>query len=157
MKPVSFTTKIGKTGILRTVLVPAKVVAALGGGLRIPVLATYGGTTTQSTLAPAGGKKRRLTLKMNVLRGAGLDAGATLKISLAPDANPRAVAFPADLLRALQFRPAAVAALDRASPSTRRMIVERLEQCRRPETRQRRLERLIERLAEIAADKASKT
>jgi uncharacterized protein YdeI (YjbR/CyaY-like superfamily) len=64
--------------------------------------------------------------------------------------------LPPDLQRALQFRPTAAAALDRASPSTRRIVVELLEQSRTPETRQRRLERLIERLAENTAARATK-
>jgi hypothetical protein len=152
----TFTAKIFKITVLRCVIVPPKVVAALGGALRIPVIAKYGGAVTQSTISPAGGDKRRLTLKLDVLKAAGVDAGDTLKISLSRDANPRFVNFPPDLTRALQFRPAAAAALDRASPSTRRIVVELLEQSRTPETRQRRLEKLVERLAENTADRATK-
>jgi hypothetical protein len=152
----TFTAKIAKISVLRCVIVPPKVVAALGGALRIPVIAKYGCATTQSTLSPAGGNQRRLTLKLDVLRAAGVDAGDTLKISLSPDANPRLVRFPPDLARALQFRPTAAAALDRASPSTRRIVVELLEQSRTPETRQRRLEKLVERLAETTAGQATK-
>jgi hypothetical protein len=152
----TFTAKITKITVLRVVIVPPKVVTALGGALRIPVLARYGGVTTQTTLSPAGGLKRRLTLKLDVLKAAGVDAGDTLKISLSPDANPRFIQFPPDLERALKFRPAAAAALERAAPSTRRIVVEVLEQSRTPETRQRRLERLIERLAENSAARATK-
>lgn len=152
----SFTAPIFKITVLRCVIVPPNVVKALGGALRIPVIAKYGGATTQSTISPAGGNKRRLTLKLDVLKAAGLDAGDRLKIELLPDANPRFVHFPPDLERALKFRPAAAAALDRASPSTRRIVVELLEQSKTPETRQRRLEKLIERLAENTADRATK-
>ena len=152
----TFTARIEKIGVLRSVVVPPQVVAALGGATRIPVLARYGGETTQSTLAPAGGPKRRLVLKMAVLRAASLDAGDRLTVTLERDVNSRAVTFPADLLRALQFRPAAATALERGSPSTRRTVVELLEQCRTPETRARRLEKLIERLAENTANRATK-
>ena len=48
----------------------------------------------------------------------------------------------------MQFRPAAAVELDRAAPSTWRIIVERLEQERTPETRQLRVEHIVERLAE---------
>ncbi len=156
MPATTFRAEITKISVLRCVIVPPKVVAALGGALRIPVIAKYGGATTQSTLSPAGGNRRRLTLKLEVLKAAGLDAGDAVTIALSPDSNPRHVNFPPDLLRALQFRPTAAAALDRASPSTRRIVVELLEQSRTPETRQRRLERLIERLAENTADRATK-
>ena len=152
-----FTATIVKIGILRTVIVPPKIVAALGSeGAHVPVIARYAGATTQSTLNPAGGPRRRLVLQMDVLRPAKLDAGDQLAIELTRDTGPRTPALPEDLRRALQFRPAAAAALERASPSTKRVVVELLEQSRTPETRQRRLEKLIERLAENAADRATK-
>ena len=152
----TFTATIGKVGILRSVVVPPNIVAALGGDAHIPVIARYAGTATQSTLNPAGGTKRRLVLQMDVLRPAKLDAGDKLTVDLTRDTGPRAPEPPADLRRALQFRPAAAAALERASPSTKRAVVERLEQCRTPETRSRRLEKIIEHLAENTAERATK-
>src|SRR4051812_7023600 len=152
----TFTAKITKITVLRVVIVPPKVVRALGGALRIPVIARYGGVPTPTTLSPAGGDKRRLTLKLDVLKAAGLDAGDMVKIGLSRDSTPGFMVSPPDLERALKFRRAAAAALERASPSTRRIVVELLEQSRTPETRQRRLEKLIERLAENTADRATK-
>ncbi len=151
-----FTATIVKTGILRSVIVPPKIVAALGGETHIPVIARYAGADTQSTLNPAGGNQRRLVLQMNLLRPAKLDAGAKLTVTLTRDTGPRSPELPDDLRRALQFRPAAAAALARASPSTKRVIVELLTQCRTSETRQRRLEKLLERLAENTAARATK-
>jgi hypothetical protein len=152
----AFTATIVKIGVLRSVVVPVKIVAALVGGAHIPVVVRYAGETTLSTLNPAGGNRRRLVLQMDVLRPAKLDAGDRLEIELSPDRAPRHQALPADLRRALQFRPAAAAALERASPSTRRIAVELLEQSRTPETRSRRLEKIIERLAENEANRATK-
>lgn len=152
----TFTAKITRIGILRCVIVPPEITQALGAASRIPVLARYASETTRSTLTPAGGKKRRLTLQMAVLRPAGLDAGDTIEVSLEATTASHKRALPPDLARALQFRPAAAAELDRAAPSTWRIIVERLEQARAPETRQRRLEHIVERLAELAAARAKK-
>jgi hypothetical protein len=156
MKPLTFTARIVKVGVLRSVIVPAKIASALGGAPRIPVVARYAGEITKSTLIPAGGAKRRLVLQMDVLRPAQLDAGDTLEISLERATGSHKLPLPPDLQRALQFRPAAAAALDRASPSTWRVVVELLEQSRTPETRQRRLEKIVERLAENTADRATK-
>ena len=156
MKRHTFTTRIGKIGILRSVIVPSQIVKALGGATRIPVLARYAGETTRSTLVPAGGEKRRLVLQMSVLRPAKLDAGDIVKISLEPAMESHKQPLPPDLARALQFRPTAAAELERAAPSTWRMIIERLEQARLPETRQQRVERMVERLAEMAAARAKK-
>ena len=152
----TFTSRIGKVGILRSVIVPSEIVKALGGALRIPVIARYGGEVTRSTLAPAGGTKRRLVLQMDVLRPAHLDAGDRIEVSLEPAKESHKQSLPPDLLRALKFRPTAAAELDRAAPSTWRMIVERLEQARTPETRQRRVEHIVERLAEMASSRSSK-
>ena len=143
-------------GILRSVIVPAKIVKALGGATRIPVLARYGGETTRSTLTPAGGARRRLVLRMDVLRPARLDVGDSIEISLEPARESHKLPLPPDVARALQFRPAAAAELDRAAPSTWRMILERLELARTPEIRQQRLESMVERLAEMAASRAKK-
>jgi hypothetical protein len=156
MSRYTFTTRVAKIGILRCVIVPARIVMALGGSLRIPVVARYAGEITRSTLAPAGGAKRRLVLQMNVLRAAKLDAGDIIEIVLEPATESHKQPLPPDLARALQFRPTAADELDRAAPSTWRMIVERLEQSRTPETRQQRVENIIERLAETAAARAMK-
>lgn len=156
MQPHAFNARIGKIGILRCVIVPPQIAKELGGAQRIPVIARYAGEATRSTLAPAGGGKRRLVLQMSVLRSAGLDAGDMLEISLEPATESHKQPLPPDLARALQFRPAAAAELDRSAPSTWRMIVERLEQARTPETRQQRIERIVERLAEMAAARATK-
>src|SRR5687768_8421320 len=99
----TFTTRIGKIGILRSVIVPSAIVKRLGGAMRIPVLARYAGETTRSTLTPAGGPKRRLVLQMSVLRPASLDAGNTIEISLEPATESHKQALPADLARALRF------------------------------------------------------
>lgn len=152
----TFSTRIGRIGILRSVIVPSEIVKALGGAGHIPVVARYAGETTRSTLSPAGGAKRRLVLQMNVLRPAGLDAGDTVEISLEPAMESHQRALPPDLARALQFRPTAAAELDRAAPSTWRIIVERLAQARTPETRQQRIEQIVERLAEMAAARSNK-
>jgi hypothetical protein len=156
MKWHTFTTRIGKIGILRCVIVQPHIVKALGSAMRIPVLARYGGETTLSTLAPAGGAKRRLVLKMSVLRPASLDVGDMIEVSLEATTESHKQWLPPDVARALQFRPSAAAELGRSAPSTWRIIMERLEQARTPETRQQRIERMVERLAEMAAARANK-
>ena len=146
----TFKACIGRIGILRCVTVPPAIVTALGGASRIPVVARYAGDVTRSTLGPAGGMKRRLVLQMRVLRAAGLDTGHSIEVTVERTSESHKSSLPSDLARALQFRPAAAAELERASPSTWRMIAERLEQARTAETRQRRVEHIVERLAEMA-------
>ena len=156
MERHAFTARIGKIGILRCVIVPPAIVKALGGAPRIRVRARYGGETTLSTLAPAGGVKRRLVLQMRVLRPSGLDVGDRIEVSLEPTAESHKQRLPADVARALQSRATAAAELDRSSPSTWRIILERVEQARTPEIRQQRIDRLLDRLADMAVARAKK-
>ena len=156
MKPVTFTARIEKITVLRSVIVPAKITRVLGGEARIPVIARYAGETTRSTLVPAGGDRRRLVLQMDVLRPARLDVGDRIEVTLERTAESHKQPLPPDVQRALQFRPAAAEELDRSSPSTWRMIFESLERARTPEARQRLIERMIEHLAENAAKRAGK-
>lgn len=152
----TFTAKIEKNWIMRCVIAPATTVRALGGGQRIPVVARYAGETMTTTLMPAGGGRGRLTVLTDILRRADLDVGDRLEVELTRSSDPRDPAVPADLQRALQFRSAAQAAFVRGPASVRRWMVRYLEEARRPETRQKRLELLLERLTERAGQQAKK-
>lgn len=151
----AFTAKIEKNWIMRCVIAPAAIVRALGGGPRIPVVARYAGETVTTTLMPAGRGRGRLTVLADILRRAELGVGDRLEVELTRSSDPRDPAAPPDLQRALQFRPAAQAAFARGPASLRRWMVHYLEEARRAETRQKRLELLLERLAERAARKGS--
>ena len=147
----TFTAKIEKNWIMRCVIAPATVVRALGGGPRISVVARYAGETVATTLMPAGRGRGRLTVLADILRRAKLDVGDRLEVELTRSSDPRDPAAPGDLQRALQFRPAAQAAWVRGPASVRRWMVKYLEEAQRPETRQKRIELLLERLSERAA------
>jgi hypothetical protein len=130
----SFTATITKQWIMRGVEVPAKIIKELGGwqtlgagGKGLPVVARYGGETLTSTK---------------------LDAGDRLTVGLAQSSAPQEPTLPEDLRCALQLRPSARSYFERATPATRRWVVRHLDEARRPETRQNRLEKIIERFAE---------
>jgi uncharacterized protein YdeI (YjbR/CyaY-like superfamily) len=99
---------------------------------------------------PAGQGRGRLTVLMDILRPAGLDAGDRIEVTLTRSTDPREPAVPADLRQALQFRPQAKAEFDNGPPSQRRWVVRYVEETRSEETRQRHLELVLERLAERA-------
>ena len=150
----TFRATLRKVGPLYAVEVPAAVLAALGGAKKIPVTVRYLGDAHASTVTPARGGRGRLFLRVDVFRPRGLGVGDALDISLTPDRSPRVLAVPPDLQRALQFRPAALAGWERAAPSTRRVVVDHLNEARSPETRERRIEKLVEHFAEKSAARA---
>ncbi len=152
----TFTARIEKHWIMRAVTVPAAVMRELGGGTRIPVVARYAGETVATTVMPAGRGRGRLTVLMDILRPAKLDAGDRIEVTLARSTDPREPVVPADLRHALQFRPRAREEFENGPPSQRRWIVRYIEETRSPETRQRHLELVLERLAERTARRPRK-
>ncbi len=151
-----FRARIKKVGLLYAVDVPPAVFRALGPERRIPVIVRYLGDAHPSTVTSGRAGRGRLFLRVDVFRPHGLGAGYEVDITLTRDRSSLVVALPPDLEQALRYRPAAATAFTRGSPSTRRMIVALLEESRKPETRQRRLEKIIERLAENNASQATK-
>ncbi|MFO1448782.1 MAG: YdeI/OmpD-associated family protein [Opitutaceae bacterium] len=158
----AFTSLITKQWIMRGVTVPPAVVKELGGwqtmgkrGKGIPVIARYGGEVFSTTVTPGGGAKGWLTVRMEALRPLKLDAGDRLEVDLTLSTEPREPIVPEDLKRALQNRPMAKAYFDSVTPASRRYVVRALDECKRPETRQNRIEYFVERFAEHGRDRAA--
>ncbi|MBV9128305.1 MAG: YdeI/OmpD-associated family protein [Verrucomicrobia bacterium] len=155
----TFTARIKKVWIMRCVDVPAAVMRRLGGdgigknksprkNARIPVLAHYLGQTLENTIVPGGRGLGRMTLHMKVLRPAGLDVGDTLEISLEPDRVSREPEVPPDLARALAVRSLARKGWERMTPAGRRQVVLYLDRAKTEATREKYVERFLERLSE---------
>ncbi len=152
----TFTARIGKNWIMRCVIVPVSVMKELGGGTRISVLAAYAGEKHLTTVMPAGRGRGRLTVLADILRAGRLDVGDRIEVTLTRSLDPREPAVPADLQRALQFRPAAREAFEQGPASLRRAFVNFIEQARRAETRQAYIEVTLERLTERAQRQAKR-
>ena len=144
----TFCARIEKNWIMRCVIVPVSVMRALGGGTRIPVLAEYAGEKHLTTVMPAGRERGRLTVLADFVRAAGLEVGDRIDVTLTCSNESREPVVPADLQRALQFRPSAREAFEQGPASQRRWIVIYLDEARRAETRASRIELILERLTE---------
>ena len=79
---------------------------------------------------------------------AGVSAGDRLDVELELDTAPRVVEVPDDLAAALAATPEARRFYDTLSFSQQQFYVQPVTQAKQPETRQRRIERAVERLAE---------
>jgi len=127
--------------------VPDDVVAQLGAGKRPPVRVTINGYTYRTTVAPMGGAFW-IPLAAEHRTAAGIAAGQEVAVEVALDTEPRAVEAPADLAAALAASPAAQDAFARLSYSNQRRHVLSLEDAKTPETRQRRVEKVLAALRE---------
>ena len=81
-------------------------------------------------------------------QAAGVVTGDEVEVELELDTEPRAVVEPTDFASALDSDPVARAAYDHLSYSRRRQHVHAVDSAKRPETRQRRIEKALATLRE---------
>lgn len=122
--------------------VPSEVVDALGAGKRPAVAVDIGGYTYRSTVASMRGRFM-IPLSAEHREAAGLRAGDEVDVGLELDSAPRVVQPPADLAAALRDDTAALAAWNSLSYSNQRRHGLAVEGAKAPETRQRRVEKVL--------------
>lgn len=122
--------------------IPDHVVEQLGGGRRPKVVVTVGSRTWRSSIARMGGQFM-LGVSMANREAAGVSAGQTLDIELELDTAERTVEVPDDLAVDLDRDPAATEAWKRWSFTRRKEAARSLAEAKKPETRVRRLEKVL--------------
>lgn len=104
---MEFTTTLQLDGKTATgIRVPDEVVAALGGGKRIPVSVTINGTRYASTIATMRGEPK-IPVSADIRAAASIAAGDSITVELERDDATRTVDVPAELADALRADPAA--------------------------------------------------
>ncbi len=140
---VTFTTTVLSSGGTKAgIEVPDHVLDALGGGRRVPVVVTVSGHTWSSTTAVMGGRTL-LGMSTENRRLAGIEAGQDVEVTLARETGPREVPVPDDLAAALAQEPGLRGRFDALAPSRRRNHVVQVEGARTPQTRTRRVEKVL--------------
>jgi hypothetical protein len=142
---MEFRCEVEPTEPMRGLEVPAEVVEALGGGERPPVTIVVNGHSWRSRIAKMRGRYLIGFSKAN-RAAAGVDTGDQVEVAVELDTEPRVIAEPEDLTRALDADPAARAAWDALAPSHRRRHIHAIESAKKPETRARRIEKALAEL-----------
>jgi len=143
-----FRTTIQLSGKTATgIELPAEVVAGLGAGKRPAVRVTIRGHTYRSTVAPRG-DRYLVGVSAESRESAGAGAGDEVEVDIELDTEPREVAVPTDFAEALEQDADAKRFFDGLSYSQRRWFVFGIEEAKKPETRQRRIDKAISRLGE---------
>ncbi|MEU0544452.1 YdeI/OmpD-associated family protein [Nocardia sp. NPDC005978] len=130
---------------MRGLEVPAEVVTALGEGARPPVTITINGHSWRSRIALMRGR-HLIGLSRANREAAGVDIGEEIEVEVELDTEPREVVEPEDFAAALNADAKARAAYDKLSHSRKRVHVLAIEGAKKPETRQRRIEKAIAEL-----------
>ena len=125
------------------VAVPAEVAAAAGLRHAARVRGTVNGASYRSSLMMYSGVFH-LGVHKATLAAAGVKAPARVTVTIELDDEPLATdILPDDLKHALAARPAAAAEWQRLRPSLKREHVKSLLEAKQPETRARRLTRIL--------------
>ncbi|WP_217370671.1 YdeI/OmpD-associated family protein [Nonomuraea antri] len=139
---MKFRTLVEPPEPMRGLAVPPDVVEALGGGARPPVKITVNGHCWKSRVAILRGR-HLLGLSNANRQAAGIATGEEVEVELELDTEPRVVVEPVDFARALDEDPVARAAYDDLTDSRKREHVRAIESAKKPETRRRRIEKVI--------------
>lgn len=143
-----FTSTILKAGINPYVDVPEEIGRTFGTHGNIPVKGFINEYSIRATLVPIGGGRHRLYINGEMRRGAGVEVGDTIRVSLEPDNEPRELPVPLLLRKFLDSDSKAGAAWDKLPPSYRREYLAYLNSLKTPEALERNVRKVIAELIE---------
>jgi bifunctional DNA-binding transcriptional regulator/antitoxin component of YhaV-PrlF toxin-antitoxin module len=117
-------------------------VEAVFGAKRVPVKATVNRAVYRGSIIRMGGKYM-LGIPKAFREAAGIKAGDNIVVTLETDLAERTVDVPDDLARELKKDKKLAAAWEKLSFTLRKENARALEESKKPETRARRLEKII--------------
>jgi hypothetical protein len=124
---------------------PYNAVEVFGTKGRVPVKLTIGEHTFRSSLAPMEGK-HMMVFNLEMRQKTGYKAGDTIHVILEKDIEPREITFPEDVTEVIQTNPAAYKKLLSYSYSHKKEVMDWINDAKKPETRQKRIKKLLETL-----------
>lgn len=146
---VNFTgvlTPTARAGGGTLVPVPRDVAARLGLKGMPKVQAVIAGHHYRGSLMPMGDGTYCLGVLKSIQEAAGVGQGDSVTVELALDTAPRTVEVPSDLAKALARDKKAAAAWDALSYTNKKEAARAIEEAKRPETRERRLDGVLRKL-----------
>jgi len=147
---MKFQAKVISSGNATAVVVPATVMKALGSEGRPLVVVSINGHTWRSRVALMRGQCL-IGISAANRAASGVTEADLIQVTLEPDTEPRVVPEPPDLAAALDKIPEARSAFDRLPFGLKRKHVTAIEEAKSPETRQRRVFKLVADLRQSAA------
>jgi hypothetical protein len=127
------------------ICIPFDVEAAFGKK-RVKVLASLDGLPYRGSLVRMGTDCHLLPVLKDIRQQLGKSIGDEIEVSLEEDSQPRLVSVPPDLQAALEADSNAQASFHKLSYTHQKEFVQWVEEAKRPETRQKRIQRTLELL-----------
>jgi hypothetical protein len=145
-KTIRFHTTILQTGKNTAgIQVPEEIIEQLGAGKRPLVRVTINKYTYRSAVAVMD-RKYMISFNSEHRKAAGVQGGEETDVTLELDLEPRTVELPKDLKAAL-MEANALAAFEQSAPSMKKEYVRQVEEAKAPETRERRIAKIVEKLS----------
>jgi len=127
--------------------IPFDVEKTFGARNRVPVRGTLNGAPYRSSVFKMGGDCHFMVVNRQLRAAAGVKGGETVPVTMERDTEERVITPPADFASALKANKDARATWDKLSYTHQREHVQHIEEAKKPETRERRIEKSIETLA----------
>ena len=125
------------------IVVPPKVIEALGSGKKPKVKIMINGYHYRSTVAAYNGLFM-LPFSQDHRKASGISAGDDIEVTLELDTEPRTVDIPADLLAALKAKKGAFEKFESLAYSIRKNHVYQVNEAKTQETRERRIAKVVD-------------
>ncbi len=148
-----------KRWIMRSVAVPKAALKAQAQLTHPPVIVTLltgEKETWDTTLAPQDAAHWALVIPVALLKARGLEVGDDIAFEIAFDAERAPPEIPADIEAALRARPGVLARFRRITVPWQRQMIRYVDKGKSPDTREKAIEILIERINEHALKAADK-
>lgn len=116
------------------------------GKKRVQIKATLDGEPYRGTLVRMGGPCHILGVRKDIRDKIGKSFGDEIEVVVEEDTEPREVQVPPDLQEALERNPEAAAFFKQLAYTHQKEYVQWIEEAKREQTRQRRIDQTIERL-----------
>ena len=129
------------------IIIPFDVEKVFGTRARVPVRGTINGFAFRSSIFPTGKGTHYMVVNKGTREGAKAKAGDLIRVVMQRDDEPRVITPPQDFARALKSNKAAQAMWGKLNYSDQRGCVNSIEEAKKPETRERRIEKAVAQLA----------
>lgn len=125
---------------------PYDVFELFGVRGQVKVKVTYDGVPYRGSMVKMGGDCHWLLVRKDIRKLIGKNPGDTVHVTVQRDTEERIVEVPEDLQALFEQHPEAKAYYDTLSYTHRKEYVQWINEAKRPETRQNRLQKTIEML-----------
>ena len=144
--PIEFTAPIIGSGVGAYVEFPFDTAELFGTTGRIPVVVEFDGVPYQGTMLRYGTEMHIIIVVKKVREAIGKQAPDTVHVKVKLDDRPREVIIPEDVQLALTENPPSKEKFQKLAFTHQKEYMRWIEDAKRPETRQRRIETMIEKL-----------